>query len=56
MNILSMLDEECKVPKGSDTTWLGKMNDTLATKPSYVKPKIVKANFGIRHFAGEVMK
>ena len=55
MNVLAMLDEECKVPKGSDASWLGKMNDSLAVKPSYVKTKIVKANFGIKHFAGEVL-
>ncbi|KAJ3341766.1 cytochrome c oxidase subunit 1 [Gonapodya sp. JEL0774] len=58
LGILGTLDEETRFPKGSDETWLSKMNDAFAKPPNsdhYVKPKTAKGVFGIRHYAGEVM-
>lgn len=52
--VLSMLDEELKVPKGSDETWVEKMHNTHATNAYYFKPRMGKHLFGIKHYAGEV--
>ena len=48
------MDEECKVPKGTDGTLLAKWNDNLQSRPCYVKPKVSKGTFGIKQYAGEV--
>lgn len=40
MGIISMLDEECIVPKASDMTYAQKLNDThLGKHPAFEKPK-----------------
>ena len=40
MGIISMLDEECVVPKGSDLTYAQKLNDQyLGKHPNFEKPK-----------------
>jgi myosin heavy subunit len=58
--ILAMLEEECIVPKATDTTYLNKMNKAHAGKSdSYVKPtpKQVKQGCGdfiLHHYAGSV--
>ncbi|KXS20837.1 myosin [Gonapodya prolifera JEL478] len=58
LGILGTLDEETRFPKGSDDTWLSKMHDAFSKPPNaehYIKPKMAKGVFGIRHYAGEVM-
>jgi len=50
-----MLDEECKVPKGTDVTYMQKMHEKHAPNKNYVKPKTNTNFFGIVHYAGEVM-
>jgi myosin heavy subunit len=59
--LFSMLDDEIRLPKGTDTTFLGKMRDIQRATPSQVFiPHLAesksgsKLTFGIRHFAGEV--
>merc|ERR1719369_1407915 len=60
MGILSMLEEECIVPKATDKTYLEKMmNKHLGKHPSFGKPKPPKkgmpeAHFEIHHYAGTV--
>lgn len=53
--VLSMLDEECRVPKGTDDTFVNKLHDTNAKNEYYVKPRTAKGCFGIKHYAGEVI-
>lgn len=55
--VIKMLDEECKVPKGSDKSLLEKLH-ALDTHPHYIKGSdrtMWDVQFGIKHFAGEVM-
>merc|ERR1719477_443370 len=60
MGILSMLEEECIVPKATDKTYLEKMmNKHLGKHSSFGKPKPPKkgmpeAHFEIYHYAGTV--
>merc|ERR1712136_427868 len=59
MGILSMLEEECIVPKATDMTYLEKMvNKHLGKHASFGKPKPAKnkpeAHFEIHHYAGSV--
>merc|ERR1711990_1229736 len=58
MGILSMLEEECIVPKATDKTYLEKMmNKHLGKHDSFVKPKppkkgLPEAHFALNHYAG----
>jgi myosin-7 len=52
--VLAMLDEECKVPKGNDETYLAKLHEAHKKNENYVCPKTAKGVFGIKHYAGEV--
>ncbi|KAL7670095.1 hypothetical protein ACOME3_005033 [Neoechinorhynchus agilis] len=59
MGILSILEEECIVPKASDQTFVAKlMNNHLGKHPNFGKPKPQKnkpeAHFELRHYAGAV--
>jgi myosin-7 len=55
MNLMSLVDEESKFPKGTDFTMLAKLHNTHTTKKNYVKPKSdVTPAFGVQHFAGTV--
>ncbi|XP_042636890.1 unconventional myosin-VIIa [Orycteropus afer afer] len=55
MNIISLIDEESKFPKGTDTTMLHKLNSQHKLNANYVPPKNNhETQFGINHFAGIV--
>uniref|UniRef100_A0A8D3DIJ4 Myosin VIIA n=1 Tax=Scophthalmus maximus TaxID=52904 RepID=A0A8D3DIJ4_SCOMX len=55
MNIISLIDEESKFPKGTDATMLYKLNSQHKLNANYVPPKNSYATqFGIQHFAGVV--
>ena len=55
MNILALVDEESKFPKGSDATMLSKLNQQHGTNKNYLKPKSdLNMSFGLNHFAGVV--
>lgn len=55
VNIMALIDEECKMPKGNDSSLLDKLFKTHGTQKTFVKPKInKKAVFGIQHYAGTV--
>lgn len=55
MNIMSLIDEETRFPKGTDLTMLSKLHSTHSAKPSYLKPKSDHTHeFGVKHFAGNV--
>ncbi|VDK47802.1 unnamed protein product [Cylicostephanus goldi] len=52
LGIISMLDEECLVPKASDTTYVEKlMNQHSGKHPNFQKAKPPRGNQGIAHFA-----
>lgn len=58
MGILSILEEECIVPKASDETFKEKLyTNHLGKSPNFSKPKPVKgrtAHFELKHYAGTV--
>ncbi|VDM97049.1 unnamed protein product, partial [Thelazia callipaeda] len=60
LGIISMLDEECIVPKATDLTLAQKLIDThLGKHPNFEKPKPPKgkqseAHFAMKHYAGTV--
>ncbi|XP_067413549.1 unconventional myosin-Vb-like [Emydura macquarii macquarii] len=55
VGILDLLNEECKVPKGSDANWAQKLYDRhLHHSHHFQKPKMSKDAFVIHHFAGKV--
>lgn len=55
MNLLSLIDEESRFPKGTDITLLSKLNNNHASKSCYINPKSSHEHrFGVRHFAGDV--
>ncbi|XP_051512450.1 unconventional myosin-VIIa isoform X1 [Myxocyprinus asiaticus] len=55
MNIISLIDEESKFPKGTDTTMLNKLNSQHKLNTNYIPPKnSYETQFGIQHFAGDV--
>ncbi|XP_053925641.1 unconventional myosin-VIIa isoform X3 [Cuculus canorus] len=55
MNIISLIDEESKFPKGTDATMLNKLNSQHKLNTNYIPPKNnYETQFGINHFAGIV--
>ena len=55
MNIMALVDEEVKFPKGSDATLLSKLNQQHGANGNYLKPKSnINMSFGLNHFAGVV--
>lgn len=54
MGLASLLDEECRFPQASDTTFLDKLHANFTSHAKYLKPKLAKSHFGIRHYAGLV--
>ena len=53
LNIMALIDEESKFPKGTDSTLLYKLHQQHGSNSNYLQPKSsVNASFGINHFAG----
>nr|XP_010598395.1 unconventional myosin-Va isoform X7 [Loxodonta africana] len=55
LGILDLLDEECKMPKGTDDTWAQKLYNTHLNKCAlFEKPRLSNKAFIIQHFADKV--
>ncbi|XP_060780203.1 unconventional myosin-Va isoform X1 [Neoarius graeffei] len=55
MGVLDLLDEECRMPKGSDDSWAQKLYNThLKTCALFEKPRLSNKAFIIQHFADKV--
>lgn len=58
VGILTLLDEECRMPKGSDTSWCAKLYEQLLnqkTEGVFKRPKMnYQSSFSVCHYAEEV--
>uniref|UniRef100_A0A670ZRU9 Myosin VB n=1 Tax=Pseudonaja textilis TaxID=8673 RepID=A0A670ZRU9_PSETE len=54
LGILDLLDEECKVPKGTDENWAQKLYDRHGNSQHFQKPRMSNMAFIIVHFADKV--
>ncbi|XP_053267355.1 unconventional myosin-Vb isoform X1 [Pleuronectes platessa] len=54
LGILDLLDEECKVPKGTDVNWAQKLFKQHSSKDQFQKPRMSNTSFIIIHFADKV--
>uniref|UniRef100_A0A670K4Q4 Unconventional myosin-Va n=1 Tax=Podarcis muralis TaxID=64176 RepID=A0A670K4Q4_PODMU len=55
LGILDLLDEECKMPKGSDNSWAQKLYNTHLNKSVlFEKPRMSNKAFIVQHFADKV--
>eukprot|EP01043_Picozoa_sp_COSAG02_P044419 COSAG02_NODE_3965_length_5977_cov_9.580810_3_plen_692_part_00 len=52
--VLSALDEELRLPNGSDVSFGSKLNAMLDQDPAFEKPRFGSDTFTICHFAGKV--
>nr|XP_014351996.1 PREDICTED: unconventional myosin-Va [Latimeria chalumnae] len=55
LGILDLLDEECRMPKGTDGTWAQKLYNTHLNKCAlFQKPRMSNKAFIVQHFADKV--
>ncbi|XP_071515653.1 unconventional myosin-Va isoform X4 [Panulirus ornatus] len=54
LGILDLLDEECRMPKGSDQSWVEKLYDKCKKWEHFSKPRLSNTSFLIAHFADKV--
>uniref|UniRef100_A0A3B3B6B1 Myosin X, like 1 n=1 Tax=Oryzias melastigma TaxID=30732 RepID=A0A3B3B6B1_ORYME len=55
LGMLALINEESRFPKGTDYTLLEKLHSRHAANQYYVKPRVTDHQFGIKHYAGEVL-
>ncbi|KAJ3135556.1 cytochrome c oxidase subunit 1 [Physocladia obscura] len=53
--ILAQLDEEVKLPRGSEESWLLKLEQLHSKHKHFFKPKTKNNVFGVKHYAGDVL-
>ncbi|XP_024154418.1 unconventional myosin-Vb [Oryzias melastigma] len=54
LGILDLLDEECKVPKGTDQNWAQKLYKQHSSSAHFQKPRMSNVSFIVIHFADKV--
>lgn len=54
LGILDLLDEECKMPKGADSSWVQKLYKQHLKKQHFSKPRLSQTAFIVHHFADDV--
>ncbi|XP_045538296.1 unconventional myosin-Va [Papilio machaon] len=54
LGVLALLDEECRVPQGSDAGFVAKLHQNCTKYPHFMKPRFGNAAFIIKHFADNV--
>uniref|UniRef100_A0A673KX16 Unconventional myosin-Vb-like n=1 Tax=Sinocyclocheilus rhinocerous TaxID=307959 RepID=A0A673KX16_9TELE len=54
LGILDLLDEECKVPKGTDQNWAQKLYGKHSNSGHFEKPRMSNRSFIVVHFADKV--
>ncbi|XP_076267084.1 dilute class unconventional myosin isoform X2 [Rhynchophorus ferrugineus] len=54
LGVLDLLDEECKMPRGSDASWTEKLYSKCAKYSHFAKSRFGRSSFIINHFADRV--
>ncbi|KAG7219021.1 hypothetical protein INR49_005921 [Caranx melampygus] len=54
LGVLDLLDEECKVPKGTDQNWAQKLYKQHSSSAHFQKPRMSNVSFIIIHFADKL--
>ena len=54
LGILDLLDEECRMPKGTDKSWVEKLYDKCSKAEHFSKPRLSQTAFVVKHFADNV--
>ncbi|XP_070140380.1 unconventional myosin-Va isoform X2 [Drosophila kikkawai] len=54
LGVLDLLDEECRMPRGSDESWAGKLIEKCTKFPHFEKPRFGSTSFFIKHFSDTV--
>ncbi|XP_078360518.1 unconventional myosin-Va-like [Oculina patagonica] len=54
LGILDLLDEECKMPRGADSSWIQKLYKQHLKKEHFSKPRLSQTAFIVHHFADDV--
>ncbi|XP_067632478.1 unconventional myosin-Va isoform X2 [Eurosta solidaginis] len=54
LGVLDLLDEECRMPKGSDESWAGKLIEKCNKYHHFEKPRFGTTSFYIKHFSDTV--
>ncbi|XP_055621757.1 unconventional myosin-Va isoform X2 [Toxorhynchites rutilus septentrionalis] len=54
LGILDLLDEECRMPRGSDESWIGKLFEKCKKYKHFDKPRFGTSAFLIKHFSDTV--
>ncbi|XP_030063162.1 unconventional myosin-X [Microcaecilia unicolor] len=55
LGLLALINEESHFPQATDSTLLEKLHKQHASNPFYLKPRVAVHNFGVKHYAGEVL-
>ncbi|XP_056599629.1 unconventional myosin-X [Triplophysa dalaica] len=55
LGLLALMNEESHFPKGTDETLLEKLHSQHSRNQFYTKPRVAVHQFGIKHYAGEVV-
>ncbi|XP_051985002.1 unconventional myosin-X [Xyrauchen texanus] len=55
LGLLALINEESHFPKGTDDTLLEKLHSQHSRNQFYIKPRVAVHQFGIKHYAGEVV-
>lgn len=54
LGILDLLDDECRMPNGSDVSWVGKLNEKCSRYKHFEKPRFGTSAFLVKHFSDTV--
>ncbi|GAB0095574.1 unconventional myosin-Va [Sergentomyia squamirostris] len=54
LGVLDLLDEECKMPRGSDESWVGKLNEKCGKYKHFGRTRFGSAGFVVEHFSDRV--
>ncbi|XP_023292615.2 unconventional myosin-Va isoform X1 [Lucilia cuprina] len=54
LGVLDLLDEECRMPRGSDESWARKLVEKCNKFPHFEKPRFGNTTFFIKHFSDTV--